>query len=96
MSGLDWNTFLVNLRAGLWEQELRLPSVPDAAGWERLLTLSRSQAVMGLFLKGIAQLPAEQRPPEEIQPVLRTMEEAFSRANARYARVHGGIAAAVG
>ena len=34
MSGLDWNTFLVNLRAGLWEQELRLPSVPDAAGWE--------------------------------------------------------------
>lgn len=91
MSGLDWNTFLAILRAGLWEQELRLPSVPDAAGWDRLLSLSRSQAVMGLILKGIAQLPAGQRPPEEIHPVLRTMEEAFARANARYARVQGEL-----
>jgi len=87
MSDSVWHTFTALLRAGLWEQELRLPSVPDAAGWDRLLSLSRSQAVMGLILKGIAQLPAEQQPPEEIQPVLRTMEEAFARANARYARV---------
>lgn len=87
----SWDSFLSILRAGLWGQELRLPSVPDAAGWERLLTLSRSQAVMGLVLKGIAQLPAGQRTPEELQPVLRTMEEAFSRANARYARVQGEL-----
>lgn len=91
MSDPDWNTFLTILRAGLWEQGLQLPSVPDAAGWERLLTLSRSQAVMGLVLKGIAQLPAVQRPPEELQPVLWTMEEAFLRANARYARVQGEL-----
>lgn len=91
MSDPDWNTFLTILRAGLWEQGLQMPSVPDAAGWERLLTLSRSQAVMGLVLKGIAQLPAVQRPPEELQPVLWTMEEAFLRANARYARVQGEL-----
>ena len=91
MSDAVWNSFLALLRAGLWEQELRLPSVPDAAGWDCLLSLSRSQAVMGLILKGIAQLPAEQQPPEEIRPVLRTMEEAFARANARYARVQGEL-----
>lgn len=91
MQDTCWDSFYALLRAGLWERELRLPSVPDAAGWERLLSLSRSQAVMGLILKGIAQLPAGQRPPEEIHPVLRTMEEAFARANARYARVQGEL-----
>ena len=91
MSGLDWNTFLAILRAGLWEQDLVLTSVPDAAEWEQLLALSRGQAVMGLFLKGIAQLPVDQRPPEEIQPILKTIEEAFSRANGRYAREQGEL-----
>lgn len=91
MSDSVWNTFLALLRAGLWEQDLRLPSVPDTAGWEQLLALSREQAVMGLLLKGIAHLPAEQRPPEELQPILRTVEEAFARANARYARVQGEL-----
>lgn len=91
MSDSIWNTFLSILRAGLWEQDLQLEEGLDAAGWERLLSLSRSQAVMGLILKGIAQLPAGQRPPEEIHPVLRTMEEAFARANARYARVQGEL-----
>ena len=46
MSDSVWHTFTALLRAGLWEQELRLPSVPDAAGWERLLSLRRSQAGM--------------------------------------------------
>ena len=91
MSDASWNTFLSLLRAGLWKQDLQLPSVLDAAEWEQLLALSRGQAVMGLFLKGIAQLPADQQPPEEIQPILVTMEEAFSRANARYARVQGEL-----
>ena len=86
-----WDTFLAILRAGLWEQDLRLPSVPDTAGWEQLLALSREQAVMGLLLKGIAHLPAEQRPPEELQPILRTVEEAFARANARYAHVQAEL-----
>ncbi len=91
MSDSVWNTFLALLRAGLWEQDLRLPSVPDTAGWEQLLALSREQAVMGLLLKGIAHLPAEQRPPEELQPILRTVEEAFARANARYAHVQAEL-----
>lgn len=91
MSDRVWNSFLAILRAGLWERALQLSSVPDTAGWEQLLALSREQAVMGLLLKGIAHLPAEQRPPEEIQPILVTMEEAFSRANARYARVQGEL-----
>ena len=89
MSDSVWNSFLAILRAGLWEQALQLPSLPNAAGWEQLLALSRGQAVMGLILKGIAQLPAEQCPPEEIQPLLKTIAEAFARANARYARVQG-------
>ena len=91
MSDSIWNTFLSILRAGLWEQDLQLEEGLDVAGWEQVLSLSRSQAVMGLILKGIAQLPAGQRPPEEIHPVLRTMEEAFARANARYARVQGEL-----
>ena len=91
MSDSVWNTFLALLRAGLWEQDLRLPSVPDTAGWEQLLALSREQAVMGLLLKGIAHLPTEQRPPEELQPILLTVEEAFARANARYAHVQAEL-----
>ena len=91
MSDSVWNTFLALLRAGLWEQDLRLPFVPDTAGWEQLLALSREQAVMGLLLKGIAHLPAEQRPPEELQPILLTVEEAFARANARYAHVQAEL-----
>ena len=86
-----WDTFLALLRAGLWEQDLRLPSVPDTAGWEQLLALSREQAVMGLLLKGIAHLPTEQRPPEELQPILLTVEGAFARANARYAHVQAEL-----
>ena len=82
-----WDTFLPLLRAGLWEQDLRLPAAPDADDWERVLELGRGQAVMGLLLRGIAHLPVEQRPPEAFAPVLQAWEEAFSRANARYARV---------
>ncbi|MBR4525003.1 MAG: nucleotidyltransferase family protein [Bacteroidales bacterium] len=81
------------LRAGLWERDLRLSAAPDTDGWERLLELGRGQAVMGLLLRAMAHLPAEQRPPEALQPVLRAWEEAFSRANARYSRVQGGLLA---
>lgn len=86
-----WDTFLSLLRAGLWEQDLRLPAALDADDWERLLELGRGQAVMGLLLRGIAHLPAEQRPPKALQPVLQAWEEAFSRANARYSRVQADV-----
>ena len=86
MSDPVWNSFLAILRAGLWEQDLALPSAPDVAEWEQILTLGRKQAVMGLVLRGIAHLPEDQRELEELQPVLATIEEALSRANECYAR----------
>ncbi len=82
-----WNTFMELLRAGLWEQDLRLASAPDATGWEQVLQLGREQAVMGLLLRGIAHLPEDQRLPEALQPVRQAWQTAFSRAAARYARV---------
>lgn len=87
MSDSVWNTFLALIRAGLWEQDLQLPSEPDVDAWEQVLTLGRKQAVMGLVMRGIAHLPEEQRSLEELQPVLKAIEEALSRANERYARV---------
>lgn len=87
MSDQAWNTFLELLRAGLWEQDLRLAAVPDTAGWEQVFQLGREQAVMGVVLRGIAHLPADQRPPEALQPVLQAWQTAFARAAARYARV---------
>ena len=88
-----WNIFLELLRAGLWEQDLRLPAVPDTAGWEQVFRLGREQAVMGVVLRGIAHLPEEQRPPEALQPVLQAWRTAFARASARYARVQEALLA---
>ena len=93
MSEPLWNSFLALLRAGLWEQDLQLPAVPDTAGWERLLQLGRGQAVMGLLLRGIAHLPEAQRPPEALQPVLDAWQTAFARARERYARTQESILA---
>ena len=93
MTDSIWNTFLTLLRAGLWEQDLQLSAVPDKEGWEQVLELGRGQAVMGLLLRGLAQLPTEQRPPEQFAPVLQAWEDAFSRANARYARVQAELLA---
>lgn len=87
MSDKVWDTFLALLRAGLWEQELCLAATPNADEWEQVTQWARTQAVMGLLLRGIARLPEEQRPPEPLQPVLQAWEKAFSLANARYARV---------
>lgn len=93
MTDSIWNTFLTLLRAGLWEQDLQLSAVPDKEGWEQVLELGRGQAVMGLLLRGLAHLPFEQRPPEQFAPVLQAWEEAFFRANARYARVQAELLA---
>ena len=93
MTDSIWNIFLTLLRAGLWEQDLQLSAVPDKEGWEQVLELGRGQAVMGLLLRGLAHLPSEQRPPEQFAPVLQAWEEAFSRANARYARVQAELLA---
>ena len=88
-----WNIFLELLRAGLWEQDLQLAAVPDAAGWAQVLQLGRAQSVMGLVLRGLAHLPEAQRPPEPLWPELQAWELALDRANVRYARVHDALQA---
>ena len=87
MENGTWNVFLELLRAGLWERDLRLPAVPDAAGWEQLMRMARSQSVMGLFLRGLAHLPAEQLPPEAVQQDLLRWRTALERTFERHARV---------
>ena len=55
--------FFAVLRAGLWEQDLRLDAAPSAAEWQQVLQTARAQAVLGLVYRGMAHLPAEQLPP---------------------------------
>lgn len=82
-----WDTFLKLLRAGLWEQDLQLSAVPDAAGWEQLMRMARSQSVMGLFLRGMVHLPDDQQPPGAVQQDLLRWRTALERTFGRHARV---------
>ena len=87
MENRGWNVFLELLRAGLWEQDLRLPDVPDVAGWEQLMQMARSQSVMGLFLRGLTHLPTDQQPPGALQQDLLRWRTALERTFERHARV---------
>ena len=87
----NWNIFLEILRSGLWGLDLSLPDVASSPGWDTVLALGREQAVMGLLLRGIAQLPEDQRPSGPLAPLLQAWETAFARANARYAHVQGAL-----
>lgn len=91
MTENTWDIFLKLLHSGLWNHDLSLPDVASSPGWEPVLELGREQAVMGLLLRGIAQLPEDQRPSGSLLPVLQAWEQAFARANARYARVQGAL-----
>ena len=91
MPDRTWNIFMELLRAGLWEQDLRLAAVPDTAGWEQVLQLGREQAVMGLLLRGIAHLPEEQQLPAGLHPVALAWEVAFSKVNVRYSHVQNAL-----
>ena len=88
-----WNIFLELLRAGLWEREPQLATVPDAVAWDQVFQLGREQAVMGVVLRGIALLPEDRRLPEDLRPLVQAWELAFSRAGARYARVQEALLA---
>lgn len=59
--------FFAVLRAGLWEQDLRLDAAPGADGWQEVLQTARDQAVLGLVYRGMAHLPAEQLPPAPLR-----------------------------
>ncbi len=63
MMGSITNLFFTVLRAGLWEQDLRLDAAPAAADWQAILQLAREQAVLGLVYRGMAHIPADQLPP---------------------------------
>lgn len=91
MTENTWDIFLKLLHSGLWDHDLSLPGVASSPGWEPVLELGREQAVMGLLLRGVAHLIEDQRPSGSLLPVLQAWEQAFARANARYARVQGAL-----
>jgi hypothetical protein len=76
-----WNLFLELLRAGLWEQDLSLDVTPKDTCWERLLEMSRVQAVTGLLLRGITHLPKDQLPPAAIRMKLLAEADEIERKN---------------
>lgn len=59
--------FFAVLRAGLWEQDLRLDVTPGVEDWQKVLQIAREQAALGLVYRGMAQLPATQLPPPELR-----------------------------
>ncbi|MBR5100861.1 MAG: nucleotidyltransferase family protein [Bacteroidales bacterium] len=59
--------FFALLRAGLWEQDLRLHSALAAEDWQVILQTARQQAVLGLVYRGIAHLPEDQMPPADVR-----------------------------
>lgn len=91
MTENTWDIFLKLLHSGLWDHDLSLPGVASSPGWEPVLELGREQAVMGLLLRGIAQLPEDQRPSGSLAPILQAWETAFASANVRYARVQAAL-----
>ena len=86
-----WNTFLALLRAGLWERDLRLETAPEAALWEPLRRMALDQAVMGLFLRGVAHLPEDQLPPPDERALMQQWERAVTGVSARIARVEAEL-----
>lgn len=59
--------FFAVLRAGLWEQDLRLDAAPAVEDWQALLQIAREQAVLGLVYRGMAHIPADQLPPSAMR-----------------------------
>ena len=81
MPDCSWDLFMQLLRAGLWEEDLRLTGTPSAACWEQLLSMSRIQAVTGLLLRGITHLPKDQLPPAAIRMRLLAEADEIERKN---------------
>lgn len=80
-----WNWLMTLLRAGLWERDTTLASVPDAVQWNAVLETAHAQAVTGLLLRGLEHLPQEQLPPQPLR--LRLMAETISLERASAAQV---------
>ena len=87
MKDRNWDMFMAVLRAGLWEQDLTLGQVPEAAAWDAMRNLARQQAVGGLFYRGITHLPEHQLPPAGIRLQLMADADSIQRSHARVQRV---------
>ena len=79
--------FFAVLRAGLWEQELRLEAAPSREDWLSLLQTARQQAVLGLFYRGMTHLPSEQLPPSDLRMPLLAEVDRLERRGAALVRV---------
>ena len=91
MTDRNWHIFLCLLRAGLWERDLRLDEAPEPSLWEPLRRMALDQAVLGVLLRGIAHLPADQRPPADGQAAMRAWEAAVAGVSARIGRVEAEL-----
>ena len=79
--------FFAVLRAGLWEQELRLEATPSREDWLALLQIARQQAVFGLFFRGMTHLPAEQLPASDVRMPLLAEVDRLERRGSELVRV---------
>lgn len=83
MDNRMWDTFLVLLRAGLWEKDVTLAGEPDEKEWAFLLQGAREQAVTGLFLRAVAHLGEAQTPPAPIRMRLIAEADLLDRKGSR-------------
>lgn len=87
----NWNIFLTLLRGGLWERDVRLKAAPAPSSWESLRQLALDQAVLGLFLRGVAHLPEDQLPPPDERTLMQAWEAAVAGVNVRIGRVESEL-----
>ena len=85
--------FFSVLRAGLWEQDLRLSDAPSREDWLALLQLARQQAVLGLFYRGMTRLPAEQLPASDLRMSLLAEVDRLERRGSELVRVQEALLA---
>ena len=83
--------FFAVLRAGLWEQELRLEAAPSREEWLALLQIARQQAVLGLFFRGMSRLPAEQLPASDLRMSLLAEVDRLERRGSELVRVQDAL-----
>lgn len=84
--------FFALLRAGLWEQDLRLEGgAPSADDWQAILQTAREQAVLGLVYRGMKHLPADQLPPSALRLRLLADADRIERRGSEVAQVREAL-----
>lgn len=90
MQDSAWNSFMILLRAGLWEQDLGDYEVP-VFDWPEVLRFGSQQAVMGLLVSGVSRLSGEHLPPETVRAQLQAWEIALRRVSDRLVRLENSL-----